>query len=185
MSEAASALGNASFEGFATIREIGPMGMIALRAKHDLPQLSAALTAVLGLGLPERRRILTRGEVRVGWMSPDELLIVLPYGDVAATVAALTQALAGVHMLVADVSDARCIFRIEGEKAAQVLMKLCPVDFAMLAPDELRRTRTAQVPAAFWAEQGGYTLVAFRSVAAYVMGLLTHSAQPGSELFPG
>ncbi|MCE6953209.1 sarcosine oxidase subunit gamma [Cereibacter sphaeroides] len=185
MSEPVSALGNASFEGFATIREIGPMGMITLRAKHDLPGLPAALKAVLGLGLPERRQILSVGETRVGWMSPDELLILLPYGEVAATVTALTNALTGAHVMVVDVSDARCLFRIEGEKAAQVLMKLCPVDFATLEPGELRRTRVAQVAGAFWAEEGGYTLVAFRSVAAYVMGLLTHSAQPGSELFAG
>ena len=36
--------------------------------------------------------------------------------------------------------------------------------------------------AAFWPSEGGYTLVCFRSVAGYVMGLLTHSAQSGSEL---
>ena len=51
-----------------------------------------------------------------------------------------------------------------------------------MTPNELRRSRVAQVAAAFWAQDGGYTLVCFRSVAGYVMGLLTHSAQPGSEL---
>ena len=61
-------------------------------------------------------------------------------------------------------------------------MKLAPVDFSALAPGELRRTRVAQVAAAFWAEGDGYTLISFRSVAGYVMGLLEHSAQPGSDL---
>jgi sarcosine oxidase subunit gamma len=56
------------------------------------------------------------------------------------------------------------------------------VDFVTLAPGELRRTRAAQVAAAFWREGDGYTLVCFRSVAGYVMGLLSHSALPGSEL---
>ena len=81
----------------------------------------------------------------------------------------------------AVVSDARAVFRIEGTKADQVLAKLSPVDFATLGPKELRRTRAAQVAAAFWRDETGYTLVCFRSVAAYVMGLLTHSAMPGSE----
>ena len=36
--------------------------------------------------------------------------------------------------------------------------------------------------AALWQQDQGFTLVCFRSVAAYVMGLLSHSAQPGSEL---
>jgi sarcosine oxidase subunit gamma len=56
------------------------------------------------------------------------------------------------------------------------------VDFATLEPNELRRTRAAQVAAAFWKDEAGYTLVCFRSVASYMMGLLTHSAQNGSEL---
>jgi sarcosine oxidase subunit gamma len=90
--------------------------------------------------------------------------------------------LAKTHHLAADVSDARAVFRVTGPKSAQVLAKLCPVDFDTLAPTELRRTRAAQVAAALWAEDGGYTLVSFRSVAGYVMGLLQHSAQAGSAL---
>ena len=61
-------------------------------------------------------------------------------------------------------------------------MKLAPVDFANLAPRELRRTRVGQVAAAFWKDGDGYTLISFRSVAGYVMGLLEHSAHPGSDL---
>jgi sarcosine oxidase subunit gamma len=74
------------------------------------------------------------------------------------------------------------VFRIEGAKADQVLAKLCPADLGALEPGELRRTRVAQVAAAFWADEAGFTLVSFRSVAGYVMGLLEHSARPGSEL---
>ncbi len=36
--------------------------------------------------------------------------------------------------------------------------------------------------AAIWAGDDGFTLVCFRSAASYVMGLLSHSAMPGSEL---
>ena len=81
------------------------------------------------------------------------------------------------------VSDARAVFRIEGDKADQVIRKLSPVDLDRLEPGELRRTRAAQVAAAFWRQGDGFTLVCFRSVAAYVMGLLSHSAMKGSELF--
>ena len=61
-------------------------------------------------------------------------------------------------------------------------MKLAPVDLANIAPGEIRRTRVAQVAAAFWKDADGFTLVSFRSVAGYVMGLLEHASQPGSEL---
>ena len=99
-------------------------------------------------------------------------------------IAALAEALRGQHHLAVDVSDARAVFRVDGPRSAEVLMKLSPVDHARLEPGELRRTRAAQVACAFWREGDGYTVVSFRSVAAYVMGLLTHSAQPGSEIFP-
>jgi sarcosine oxidase subunit gamma len=184
MSDPASALGHAEFTGFATIREAGPLGMITLRARPDLPGLAGAVKAAVGLALPKQRQITLGDDRAVGWMSPDEWLIVLPCAGVAAALETLGRKLAGKHHLAVDVSDARAVFRIEGALADQVLMKLCPVDLAQLAPGELRRTRAAQVACAFWRQGDGYTLVCFRSVAGYVMGLLSHSAQPGSEVFP-
>lgn len=176
-----SALSGQSFDGFATIREIGPLGMITLRCKLDQKPLATTLKK-LGFLLPEPRRITQAKDRSAGWMSPDELLLILPYTEVAAVMAALATGLAKTHHLAADVSDARAVFRIEGAKADQVLAKLCPVDLPTLAPNELRRTRAAQVAAAFWAQEGGYTLVSFRSVAGYVMGLLATSAKQGAEL---
>lgn len=181
MSDPVSALNGASFQGFATIREIGPVGMIALRAK-GLKALDKAIKAAIGVKTPAQRRIEVNGDRACAWMSPDEYLLMLPYAEVAVALAKLSKSLAAEHYLAVDVSDARAVFRIEGDRAADVLRKLSPVDFDRLGPGEVRRTRAAQVAAALWKQDQGFTLVCFRSVAAYVMGLLTHSAQPGSEL---
>ena len=183
MSKVASALGGARYDGFAHVREIGPLGMISLRAKPDVAGLAEAVTAVTGCPLPAQRRAELAGGNVAGWMSPDEYLLIVPYDGVKAALATLAEKLAGQHHLAVDVSDARAVFRIEGDKAAEVLMKLAPVDHATLEPGELRRSRAAQVAAAFWQQDNGYTLVCFRSVAGYVMGLLSHSAQSGAELF--
>lgn len=182
MSNAVSALGHASFDGFAMIREIGPLGMITLRAKPDVAGLAEAVKAAVGTALPVQRQIEVSGDRAAGWMSPDEYLLILPYDETATAMAAIDNALKGQHYLAVVVSDARAVFRIEGAKADQVLAKLSPVDFATLGPKELRRTRAAQVAAAFWHDDTGFTLVCFRSVASYVMGLLSHSATPGSAL---
>lgn len=183
MSDPVSALGGARSDGFARIDEIGPLGMITLRAKPDLPGLAAAIEAAVGTGLPGPRRIVFGAEGRAcGWMSPDEYLLVLPYAGVGAAIAALGSALAGQHHLAADVSDARAVFRVTGARADQVLQKLTPADLSRLEPGELRRSRTAQVAAAFWRDGDGITVVCFRSVARYVFDLLALSAQPGSEL---
>jgi sarcosine oxidase subunit gamma len=183
MSEAVSALKGAQFDGFAKVRDVGPVGMITLRVKPGVPGLAEAVRGVTGTDLPAQRRIVVNGDRAAGWMSPDEYLLILPYDQTGAAMESLGQALQGQHHLAAVVSDARAMFRIEGDKAAQVLAKLSPVDLPRMEPGELRRTRAAQVAAAFWEVEGGYTLVCFRSVAPYVMGLLTHSAMPKSELF--
>lgn len=182
MSDPVSALSGARYDGFAAVREIGPLGMITLRAKAGTPGLEAAVLAVTGCALPATRRIVRQGARAAGWMSPDEWLLVLPYEEVSTALAQIAEALQGQHHLAVDVSDARAVFRIEGAKADQVLRKLSPVDVDRLEPDELRRSRAAQVAAAVWAEEGGFTLVCFRSVAGYVMALLVSSCRPGSEL---
>ncbi|MFN7051194.1 MAG: sarcosine oxidase subunit gamma, partial [Gemmobacter sp.] len=155
---------------------------ITLRAKAGTPGLEAAVLAATGCALPATRRIVRQGARAAGWMSPDEWLLVLPYEDVATALAQIAEALDGQHHLAVDVSDARAVFRIEGAKADQVLRKLSPVDVDRLEPDELRRSRAAQVAAAVWADEAGCTLVCFRSVAGYVMALLVSSCRPGSEL---
>ena len=181
MSNPVSPLGGASFDGFAKIREIGPLGMITLRAKAGTKGLDKAIKAVTGCAVPAQRRIEVSGAKAAGWMSPDEYLLVVDYAEVGRALEQIATHLKGQHHLAVDVSDARAVFRIDGEKADQVLRKLSPVDFDRLEPGELRRSRAAQVAAAFWQDDAGFTLVCFRSVAAYVMGLLSVSAKPGSE----
>ncbi|MCV2866535.1 sarcosine oxidase subunit gamma [Albidovulum sediminicola] len=185
MSKAVSALGGASHKGFAEVAEAGLRGMITVRGDLSSAAMKKAVKAAAGTAVPAARRIEIAGDKATAWMSPDELLVMVPYEAAQDTVAALEKALAGEHHLVADVSDARSVFTIQGAKAPEVLMKLCPVDFGTLAEGEIRRTRAAQVAAAFWksgAEE--FTLVSFRSVAGYVMGLLEVSSRAGGEIFP-
>ena len=185
MSDIASALGGTRFDGFATVEEIGPVGMITLRGVLASPALQAAVMAAVGVAVPAPRRIEMAADRGAGWMSPDEVLLTLPYAEVPGVLAALTSALAGEHALAVDVSDARAVFRIKGTRAREVLMKLCPVDLARASfgPGELRRTRVAQVAAAVWSSgPEEFTLVSFRSVGRYVFDLLANAAAKGSEV---
>lgn len=185
MSEPQSALGGAKAEGFVRVEEVGPVGMITLRGDLASATLGQAVKAAVGLAVPGPRRIESAGDKAVGWMSPDELLLVLPYAEVPATVAALNTALAGEHHLAVDVSDARAVFRVTGEGAREALAKLTPTDLSpgAFGPGELRRSRAAQVSAAFWLDgEGAFTLVCFRSVAGYVFGLLSNAGAAGGEV---
>lgn len=181
MDEILSALPGAGYEGYVTVREAGLCGMITLRG--DPGTLRGAVRDIAGLALPDVRRVVVAGDHALAWMSPDELLLMLPYADAPATVARLQSALAGRFATVADVSDARAVFHIAGPRAAEVLAKLCPVDTNALTPGDIRRTRAAQVACAIWSpEPGVFVLICFRSVAQYVFDALSLSARPGGEV---
>lgn len=182
MSDPVSALQGETHHGFATVAEAGLRGMITLRGDLASKPLATALRAI-GIILPPQRRVVMSGSKGAAWMSPDELLLLVPYPEAPATVSALSTALAGEHALVVDVSDARATFTVTGARAADVIRKLSPADIDRLAEGEVRRTRIAQVAGAFWRSgPEEITLVTFRSVAGYVMGLLEVSARAGSEI---
>jgi sarcosine oxidase subunit gamma len=183
MSESVTALNGIGFDGpVAWVREAPVQGMVTLRGDLSDASLTSAVQQATGCEIPGQRRLLLGDGTAVAWMSPDELLLLLPHADVAAKIAALETALAGQHAMAVDVTDARAVFRIGGPGAREVLARLCPVDLsaAAFAPGEIRRTRMAQIPAAVWVDASGtFTLVCFRSVAGYAFDLLHNAAAHG------
>ncbi|PRY25234.1 sarcosine oxidase subunit gamma [Aliiruegeria haliotis] len=187
MSDAMTALNGASMQGpVAAVREAALQGMVLLRGDLADETLAAVVKDLTGCDLPGQREMVQAGNTAVAWMSPDELLLLVPYEEAGTTVASLSQALEGVYHLAVDVSDARALFRISGEGAREVLARLCPVDLspAAFGPGEMRRSRLAQVPAAFWIDETGtISLVCFRSVAGYAFGALSAAAESGPVNF--
>lgn len=186
MSEAVSALGGVDWrDGIAAIREIGPVGMVTIRGDQSSTAITKAATAVAGVDMPGRLECAFREERGLCWMSPDEVLLVCPYAEVASSLERLRSALGEAHALAVDVSDARAVFRMTGPHAREVLAKLAPIDLAPGAfePGQFRRSRLAQVPAAFrMTDAETFEVICFRSVAQYVFDLLKVAAQPGSEV---
>ncbi len=185
MSNPVSALEGAAFEGFARVQEAGLRGMITIRGDLSSAKMKKATKDAVGAAIPKQREVTFGVGAALAWMSPDELLAVVPYEDVESTTVAFDKALTGEHYLAANVSDARAVFRVSGAGAREVIAKLSPVDLSAdaFAPGQIRRTRMAQVPAAFWIdEDGAFTVVCFRSVAEYVFNLLKGAAAPGSEV---
>ncbi|MCV6586211.1 MAG: sarcosine oxidase subunit gamma [Marinibacterium sp.] len=184
MSNAVTAVNGARFDGLVEVSDAGLQGMITLRG--DLADIGQIVTDTTGTPMPDMLQITRAGSVSIGWMSPDELLVLCPYGDTDALVAKLVEALDGKHALVVDVSEARAMFRLSGGPAhavREVLAKLTPAD---MSPDAcpaglLRRTRLAQIPAAVWFDaDGAASVICFRSVGQYGFDLLKTAAAPGS-----
>lgn len=186
MSNAVSPLQGASYEGYVTVTELGLRGMITLRGDLSSVTLHAAVKTLCGVAAPDVNQCVSLGENAVAWMSPDELLLSLPYDQANAGVEALTKKLAGEHMLASNMSDARAVFQLRGAAVREVLAKLAPLDMSRdaFSVGSFRRSRLAQTPAAIWMrEEDCIELVCFRSVADYVFALLSRAAQPGSEVY--
>ena len=187
MSEVKSALPGAESGGVVRVEEAGLVGMVLIRGDLAGASFKAAVTDVTGAELPGPRQRTTIGDNALLWMSPDELMLTCPHEAAPGMAKRLGEALSGQHHLAADVSDARAVFRLAGEggRIRDTLAKLTPADLrpGVLPVGEVRRSRLAQVPAAFWFEaEDAATVVCFRSVAHYVFGLLANAASPGAEV---
>ena len=169
----------------ATVRRAAPSDRVSLRGDLSSAPLQMACRSLAETRFPDPREIVREVDRALLWMAPDELLIVLPQGEAGRGVAKLNAALAGEHILAADVSDARVLFFVDGPGARDALAKLTPADLrpSVFGPGELRRTRLAQVPAAIWVTRAnGFAVLCFRSVAGYMDDLLAAAVAPGGSV---
>jgi sarcosine oxidase subunit gamma len=185
MSDAVTALNGATYEGYCRVSDAGLTGMVTIRGDLDAAKLKAAVKKATGCAAPEQGAITSAKRRKLAWMSPDELLLFCGYDEAGAVADALREALGGEHALVAVVSDARVVLRVEGAACREVMAKLTPADVspAAFGPGQMRRTRLQQVAGAFhMPDETSFEVIAFRSVADYVFGLLSNAARPGGEV---
>jgi len=185
MSNAVSALEHVSYSGIAEVREMGLHGMITLRGDLSAAKVKSAAKAAAGVDVPKQGQANVGDKGGLAWMSPDELLVMCPYASVSGTLAKMQKSFSKTHALAVNVSDARAVFEVSGPNAREVMAKLTPVDLSPeeFAPGMFRRSRLAQVPAAFWMSNAdAFRIICFRSAADYVFGILKMAAQPGSEV---
>ena len=172
--------------GSVTVDSLGPQGMISVRAKMDDPALASALTELGGLSVPGPLYMSRSGEMAVLWMGPDEVMVLCAYNAAQLLSEKLAASLSGAHALAANVSDARAMFRLTGpeNEVREALAKLTPADCApdALPEGRVRRTRLAQVAGAIWIEEGAANVIAFRSGADYVFGLLKTAAADSAKV---
>jgi len=185
MSDVQLALDGAAFDGLVQIEELAGQGMITLRGDLADDTIRASVNGLFGIDIPAQRGTAFAGDTGALWMSPDEMLLLCPYEGARAMADELAEKVKDAHALVVNVSDARTVFRLKGSMLREVIAKLAPADMSpgVFEPGELRRTRLAQVAAAFWMDDARTArVVCFRSVAGYVFGLLSTSADDASAV---
>ncbi len=185
MSNAVSALQGVSHAGYIDVEEMGLRGMVTLRGDLTSANVKIAVKTVFGVSVPDVTKCALQGETGAAWMSPDELLLLCPHERAEELVASLSEALAGEHALVVNVSDARAVFQLRGAAVREVIAKLAPVDMSPNAflLGHFRRSRIAQTPAAFFLrDETTIELICFRSVAGYMFDVLKRASSRGSEV---
>jgi len=183
MSEAVTELGGKVAEGWVTVRDAGLCGMISLRGDLENAALRKVCSDVTGVAFPEALRANAEGQKGLCWMSPDEMLVLVPYGEVFAALDKVHAALKGTHYQAKNVSDARTVMFVEGAGGREVMAKLAPVDLhpESFAIGDFRRSRLGQIAAAFWMRDAEtFQVICFRSVGDYAFSLLSASAEGGA-----
>ncbi|MGV6839467.1 MAG: sarcosine oxidase subunit gamma [Planktomarina sp.] len=171
---------------FVNITRIDDLGMITLRMDLADDAACTALQTALGADMPGRHEMAKGQKGDLLWMSPDELMILCPKGQVADLLPKLTHALTDVHHLLADVSDARAVFDLRGDMLRGVLAKLTPTNIHpdAFATGQVRRTRLGQVAAAVWLpDTDTARVICFRSVGDYMAQLLQTAASKESQVY--
>ena len=171
---------------YVSMREITTRGMIDVRGLNTDRKFMSAVKNILGFDLPKEPRTSTAfGDVKALWLSPDQWLILCAREKAPTLAADLSKAVDKTHSLVVDVSDMRSIIRIEGERAREVMMKGCSLDFTDMdfTPGYARRVRFAEIAALFnIVEDNMIDLYVFRSYANYAWDFLLKAARRGSEV---
>ncbi len=84
MSEPVSALMGRVAAGAVTVRDEGLAGMITLRGDLATAKLRTACKHATGLALPAPGKITGNAAKGLAWMSPDELLVLVPHAEAGA-----------------------------------------------------------------------------------------------------
>ena len=183
MSNIQTAMNGARVTGYVDVSEAPATGMITLRGDLADAGVQKAVKSVMGAGVPAKLTVTDADAGQILWMSPDELMIVCAYDRADQMVSDLIAALGDTHSMVMNVSDARAVFDLNGSATSEIIAKLAPIDMKSMPAGTVRRTRFAQIPAAFWmTSNDSARIICFRSVGEYMFNQLRNSAQAGFEV---
>ncbi|MEO1563804.1 MAG: sarcosine oxidase subunit gamma family protein [Pseudomonadota bacterium] len=186
MSDAVSVLNGASSEGLNKVSDAGLKGMITLKGDLTSEPMSKAVKSAVGLAMPASGECKTGAKGAVAWMAKDELMLFCDYADADKMVEKLEKALKGEHFLAVNVSDARALFKIEGDHILDILAKGTPTPLDGVVAGQFRRSRIGQIAAAFWmVSYSEAYIVCFRSVGEHMFAWLktANNAEAALDLF--
>lgn len=152
------------------LAEIPFLSQVNVRVDPKSPAAERIGTAI-GVPLPlEPGTAVRGGDVTVLWLGPDEWLVVGPDGAAPGLVERLTEAAAGEHVSVVDVSAQRTTLVVAGERARDVLAHGCALDLhpRVFGRDRCAQTTLARAGVVLVSREDGFWLLVRSSFAGYV-----------------
>ena len=109
-----------------TLAEIPFQTRLVLRGQPTDSKFMAAVKKALGIAPPtEPGAVASAKATRVLWTGPNEWMI---YSDDVNLTATMTQAVAGIHAAVTEVTEHYTLIRLSGRHARDVMIKGCAID---------------------------------------------------------
>lgn len=108
-----------------TVAELSQHRLFLLRAKRIGQPQRRELERVLGAALPEEPNSSASGVGETLWLAPGQWLIRSTGRDIAARI---EDACRGALFHLGDVTDALCVFEIDGRRSEDLIAKGCSLD---------------------------------------------------------
>ena len=105
-------------------------GLVNIRGDINDSKFKAAIKKALRIDLPAQANTSTGNPngTHVLWLGPNEWLIVTKPGDIDKTLTSLRKSCEGLHISITDVSEARTVICLSGDRALDILEKGCSLD---------------------------------------------------------
>lgn len=157
------------------------LAIVNLRGSAEDAAFRQAVASALGVALPvEPGTASERNIVRIVWAGPDDWFVVGPKGHAGALAARLSEALAGLHHAVTDVSSGYTVLHLSGTPARDVLAQGCPLDLhpRAFAPGACAGSHFFKASVWLWQTDDApvYELLVRRSFMCYVWLMLERAS---------
>jgi sarcosine oxidase, subunit gamma len=159
---------------FARLSERPDLGKLSLRLH---PEARASAERTFGLQLPAAQCATVAGALTVLSVSPTEMLVVMPLGELGGCMAKLQDALAEQDAAVVDVSSSTTVLRLSGSGAVELLYRGCSIELQapMFAVGHCAATKIGKIAILVHhvADEASYDLYVPRSLAFSLLSWLT------------
>lgn len=140
-----------------------------------------AIGGAFGVGLPrDACRSATGGDRAALWLGPGEWLLIVPDGEAASLMSAMTAALGQVPASLVDISDRQVAIELAGDKAAEAINAFngLDLDLAAFPVGMCTRTLFGKAEIVLWRTAPEvFRCEVWRSFAPYVLGCLDEATR--------